>query len=90
MLILSRTRRIDWPRLVDNLRRLGMSVQEIADAIGVRRQAVDYWAGPESDGEPAFWTGSALLVLWCERTGLHWTDAPVRTVSLSVSASMRA
>jgi transposase-like protein len=90
MLILSRTRRIDWPRLVDNLLRLGMSMQQIADALGVSRRSLDNWARQDSDGEPAFWTGSSLIVLWCERTGLKWTDTPTRQVTLSVSQVLRS
>lgn len=90
MLTLSRTRRIDWPRLVDNLLRLGMNMQQVADALDVGRSSLDNWARQESDGEPAFWTGSALIVLWCQRTGLQWTDVPVRTVVPSVSQVLRS
>lgn len=89
MLILSRTRRIDWPRLVENLLRIGMSMQQIADSLDVNRRSLDNWARIDSDGEPAFWTGSALIVLWCDRTGLRWTDVPVRTVTPSVSQVLR-
>lgn len=90
MLILSRTRRIDWPRLVENLRRLGMTLQQIADRIDVTREGMGNWCGPDASGEPAFWTGAALIELWCERTGLKWTDLPVRVVAPSVSAVLRS
>jgi hypothetical protein len=89
VLILSRTRRIDWPRLVENLRRGGLSTQEIADRLDITRNALHNWAMPDACGEPAFWTGSALIVLWCERTGLKWTDVPTRTVAPSVSTVLR-
>jgi hypothetical protein len=89
VLTVSRTRRVDWPRLVENLMRLGMTTQQIADSIDVARRSLDNWARQDSEGEPAFWTGSALIVLWCQRTGLQWTDVPVRKVTPSVSEVLR-
>lgn len=89
MIVVTRTRRIDWPRIVANLQRCGMSLADIARALDVTRQSLDNWAREDEVGEPAFWTGAALLVLWSERTGLKWTDAPVRTVPESVSRILR-
>lgn len=86
---LSRTRRIDWPRMAENLRALGMTWTEIAGALEIDRTAMRNWAEPEAVGEPAFWTGSAMLRLWCDRTGLRWVDAPVRVVTPSVSEILR-
>ncbi len=89
MLTLSRTRRIDWPRLVANLRKQGMLNQHIADAVGVTREGMLNWGSEDATGEPAFWTGAVLIELWCSRTGLHWTDLPVRVVTPSVSEVLR-
>lgn len=89
MLILTRHTRIDWPRMADNLRRLGMSMQQIADAVEVGRSGLDNWAGPQASGEPAFWTGARLIELWCRRTGCVWTDVPLRSVAPSVSEILR-
>lgn len=81
MIVLTRTRRIDWPRVVSNLQRSGMSLQQIADRIDVSKSLVAGWADPEMTGEPAFWTGSALIELWCEQTGLTWPELPVHVVN---------
>lgn len=89
MLILTRHTRIDWPRMADNLCRLGMSLQQIADAVEVTRPSLDNWARPEASGEPAFWTGAKLIELWCKRTGCVWTDVPLRKVAPSVSEVLR-
>lgn len=89
MIIVSRTRRIDWARVIENLRKQGMSVREIAQAVDVGSSSVQDYCDDRCI-EPAFWVGSALLVLWAEKTGLPWTDAPVRKVQPSVSAMLKA
>lgn len=89
MLILTRHTRIDWPRMADNLRRLGMTLQQIAEAVEASRSSLDNWAMPGASGEPAFWTGSKLIELWCKRTGCVWTDVPLREVTPSVSEVLR-
>lgn len=89
MIVLSRERRIDWPRIIDNLRRLGMSHADIAEVIEVGSTTVSAYSDDRCI-EPAFWTGSALLVLWSQRTGLSYTDAPTRKVLPSVSRVLKA
>lgn len=89
ILILNRSTRIDWPRMAENLRRAGMSMQQIADAIEVSRSSLDNWAQPEASGEPAYWTGAAMIVLWCRRTGLSWPDLPTRRVAPSAAEVLR-
>ena len=43
MIVLSRTRRVDWARVVVNLRAAGLSVQNIADEVGISRSSLqDY------------------------------------------------
>jgi hypothetical protein len=88
-LTLSRTKRVDWPRMAENLRRLGMSMREVADDLGVAREGLANWMGEEACGEPAFWTGAKLIELWCRRTGLQWTDLPTRNVAPSVAQVLR-
>lgn len=90
MLIVSRSRRVDWPRMFENLRRLGMSHQQIATALEVDRTALRNWAAEGTSGEPAYWTGAAFIALWCERTGLRWTDVPTRRVMASVAEVLRS
>lgn len=88
MIVLTRERRIDWPRIIDNLRRMGMSHADIAASVDVGTTTVGAYADDRCI-EPAFWTGSALLVLWSERTGLSYTDAPTRVVTPSVSRVLK-
>lgn len=88
MIILSRTRRIDWGRVVLNLQSRGMSLQQVADDVGVSKATVGGWTS-DIASEPAFWTGTVLIELWCAKTGLKWPDLPVRVVTPSVSQVLR-
>jgi hypothetical protein len=90
MIVLSRTRRIDWPRVIVNLTGCGMTLQAIADAVQVSKTQIVTYSEPEGTTEPAFWVGSALLLLWTDRTGLRWPDAPTRKVAPSVSEVLRS
>lgn len=90
MIVVTRTRRIDWPRMVANLQRCGMSMQSIADELDVSKAQVINYGEADGTMEPAFWVGAALLTLWSQRTGLKWTDAPTRDVPESVSRVLRA
>ena len=90
MISLTRERRIDWARVVADLKSRDMPPQEIADALGVCRSSVQGYCDEDLCTEPAFWVGSALLVLWSKRMGLSYTEAPMRNVQLSVSAVLRS
>lgn len=85
----SATRRIDWARLVENLRQCGLSVRDIARALDVSPSSVQSYCDDRCI-EPAYWVGSSMLVLWSAKTGLPWMHAPVRTVQPTVSAVLRA
>jgi len=90
MIILNRSKRIDWPRVVANLRATGMSVQQIADEVDVGRSSLQGYCDEALCSEPSFWVGSRLLLIWTQRTGLPYFDAPTRTVQASVSAVLRS
>lgn len=87
MIKLSRSRRIDWAQIVVDLRRHA-SLAEIALEVGVVPGAVASYCD-DRHVEPAFWTGSALLVMWAARMGRSYTEAPVRVVQPSVAAILR-
>jgi orotate phosphoribosyltransferase-like protein len=89
MIVITRSIRIDWPRIVANLQTKGMSLQQIADELDVSKSLVAGWVDAESTGEPAFWTGAVLIEVWCKRTGLTWPDLPTRRVMPSVSQVLR-
>ena len=88
MITISRERRVDWPRIIDNLRRTGMTLQEVADGVGVSRSSIDGYCDDRCI-EPSWWTGHRLLVLWSERVKLPWSDAPTRLVPESVARVLR-
>lgn len=89
-LTLSRERRVDWARMVANLQKVGMSLQYIADHLGVGKRTVGGYIAEDLPSEPAHWTGHCLTVLWCERLGLQLKDVPTRVVPLTVSQMLKA
>ncbi len=89
MIRIDRRTRIDWPRIVANLRTAGMTHADIAEAVDVSRTQVVDWSRPEGQTEPAFWSGAQLLLLWSDRVGAPWTDAPTRRVTPSVAEVLR-
>ncbi|OWQ92021.1 hypothetical protein CDN99_06595 [Roseateles aquatilis] len=86
---LSRERRVDWPRVIANLQRTGMSPSTIADWVGVGRKTITDYARDDLPAEPAHWVGHCLIVLWCERCGTTLADLPTRLVQPSVSQVLR-
>lgn len=89
MIVVSRRRRVDWSRVIENLERSGITVQKIADHLDVHPNTVKQYRG-EMTAEPAFWTGTKLLMLWAQTLGVPWTDAPMRNVQPSVSEMLRS
>lgn len=86
---LGRYVRIDWPRVVDNLIKCGMTTQEIADAAGIRYGTLREYRKDEQAIEPAYWAGVNLLALWASKTGCNVIDAPTRRITPSVSEVLR-
>jgi hypothetical protein len=89
MLAINRTRRVDWSRVIDNLLRAGMTLDKIAEQVGVARRTIGLYRDGDLSTEPAFWVGVKLLKLWSDKTGIAWADAPLHTVQPSVSQILR-
>ncbi len=89
MILLTRTRRLDWARMIEHLRADGMTLTEIAAQLDVQRQSLDGYIDDRCV-EPAFWVGARLMTLWSERMQLPWIQAPVRDVPESVSRVLKA
>lgn len=88
---LDRERRVDWARVVENLQRVGeMSMQDIADDIGVAKSTLYGYVSEDLPAEPSFWAGWRLVALWCSTTGFQMDAVPTRRVGMSVSAVLRA
>jgi len=87
VIVLTRTRRVDWPRLILDLRRTGLSLPRIGQGAGVSARTIGSYL--TTDTEPAHWTGEALIGFWVVTTGRQRGEAPVRAVVPSVAAVMR-
>lgn len=87
---LSKERRPDWARMIANLQKAGMSLQEIADTIEVGKSTLYGYLSEDCPSEPAYYAGHSLLALWCTRCGCALADMPIREVPMSVSAMLKA
>lgn len=81
---LSRHTRVDWFRVLSDLKRRGVSMREVARRLTVTLRGED--SAPVSEahlrhysngGEPRFPVGLALLQLWIDVTGKTWGDVPL-------------
>lgn len=57
--------RVDWERIIADLRRSGLSVVEVADAVGIPKSTLLGYRN--FDAEPKHADGEALLRLWRTR-----------------------
>lgn len=87
---LTRERRIDWARIIENLQKVGMSRTAIADEVGSTRSSLITYADEDQPSEPPYYVGHCLVALWAVRTGCQLSDVPTRMVQLSVSRILRA
>jgi hypothetical protein len=79
--------RVDWPRLVLNLRGLGWTVERIATAVHIDRQRLSSYCEPLLC-EPRHDIGEALIALWGDECNLDRDSLPTVAIELS-AASMR-
>ena len=89
MIVVDRHRRVDWSRVINNLLRAGMTLDKIAEQVGVARRTIGLYRDGDLTTEPAFWVGIKLLKLWSDTTSIPWSDAPLHTVQPSVSQVLR-
>lgn len=87
---LSRERRVDWARLLADLRGTGMSLPEVAGWLGVGKSTLQGYMNEDLASEPAYWTGHCLVLLWRARCGGQLDGVPLRDAPLSVSRMLRA
>jgi hypothetical protein len=82
---------VDWARVIENLRTLGMSMGEIAEQSIVSKSSLYGYMGNNGlHGEPGFSAGKRILDLWVARTGYRMDDVPMWRRPLSVSEVMEA
>ena len=58
-------KRVDWPRIIEDLRRTGLSVEGMSEATGIPRSTLLGYRN--LDAEPKHADGEALLNLWRRR-----------------------
>ena len=68
------TPRVDWFRVLMDLKRAGLSLGCTADFVETSKSAVIGWKN--DDVEPGHQTGERLIVLWERATGLTRLDLP--------------
>ena len=65
---------IDWPALIDELRRSGLSMTGIAEQCGVSLTAIKEWR--QGIKSPLYASGEALVAFWCQVTGKSVEQLP--------------
>jgi len=67
--------RVDWRRIIADLRAKHGSLQAVADLTGIRRRTLGMTAARYS--EPRYLDGRALVALWAEATGGDEASPPM-------------
>lgn len=65
--------RVDWFRVLADLRRLGWSSARVASQIDMPRSTIDGW---KAGAVPRYSPGERLVALWVEVTGNARDDVP--------------
>ena len=77
---LSRERRIDWARIIANLRTAGMDMRDIAEKLDVGISTLKGYMNEDAPSEPAYWVGHGLIELWALRCSCPADDVPTVAV----------
>lgn len=72
--------RVDWFRVIADLRRCGYSAQSVADVVGVARATILYWG---QGGEPKYTDGERLVAFWSQATELDRSMLPMTEPGMS-------
>lgn len=72
--------RVDWFRVIADLRRCGYCAQAVADVVGVGRTTVLGW---KQGNEPSHATGERLISFWASSTGHARELLPMTEIEMS-------
>lgn len=75
--------RVDWFRLIDDLKRAGKSLYDAGEATGIPTSTI---YGYKEGAEPKHSDGEVLIGYWLRVTGMHRADVPITTAG-PISAS---
>lgn len=65
---------IHWPRIVNDLLHMGLTIKEIATTVGIDRNKIERM---RRDGTcPRFDDGELVVEFWCLKTGKTRADVP--------------
>jgi len=74
--------RVDWFRLIDDLKRRGYSTYALEMLTGVPKSTL---LGYKQGAEPKHLDGERLIGVWCQVTGLQRDSIPTEPVQLSAA-----
>lgn len=73
-------RRVDWFRILDDLKRQGFSLYALEATIAIPKSSlIRYKEGTE----PSHQYGEKLIGFWCQVTGNERTEIPTEAIQLS-------
>ncbi|BCD83607.1 hypothetical protein PSm6_00140 [Pseudomonas solani] len=72
--------RVDWFRVIADLRRCGFCAQAVADVAGVGKATVIGW---KQGAEPSHATGERLISFWSNSTGYARELLPMTEIEMS-------
>lgn len=76
--------RVDWFRLLDDLKRAGNSLYDIEGKIEIPKSTL---IGYKQGSEPKHCDGEKLITFWCKVTCRHRTEIPLVRVTLSAATA---
>lgn len=79
--------RIDWFKVLMDLKRAGLSLKTTAMFVETSKGAVIGWK--DQGCEPSYHHGERLLMLWMRATGLNKSDAPVMVDETKIKPGVR-
>lgn len=76
--------RVDWFRLLDDLKRAGKSLYDIEAGVSIPKSTL---VGYKNGSEPKHCDGEKLITFWCKSTSRHRTEIPLVRITLSAAGA---
>ncbi len=74
--------RVNWFRLLTDLKRAGLSMYAVADLTGIPRTTISNY---QNGGEPKHYNGEALVELWLQTIDCTRERLPLSPIELSAA-----
>lgn len=82
--MLNEEQRVDWFRLLDDLKRCGKTLEEISRATLIAKATLVLYRNPVGS-EPSHAKGERLIAYWCQQTGRHRNEIPIERIVYSAA-----